>query len=303
MSVRYILNGEYRTGTTILYKIIKDSNPSVIPIYEPTVYIMPDHFKRILQENRRGTNLHGFDPYEYLTLLNIDELKILEDLYNNLKWDFSKLFNPKIVIEFIKALNEEGKRDYFIQPNNWHFILASVSNKFNIPYTHIIRNPIDQWISYVKPTVKTPPDITLQIMKNGIDNPRFKEMFFLWVEYPAIAKRFGIQTEERDVFGQFLIYYTICNLYAYIQSENNELAQIIYYEDLCTDPKETLVKIAHHSKLPILLNLSKQIYSHDLYNYSHSFAKVTYERLKELGLLEFIKIFLPKHIYNRTFML
>lgn len=292
MTVRLVLNGEYRTGTTILYRIIKDSYPVLVPLYEPTTYILKDHFDRILKKRKTDSYLHGFDPYEYLLSLTIEELKILEKYYELLRRDPYELLFGKIVNDLVRELNEIKNRQYFIQPNNWHFKLKEL----DCPVIHIVRNPIDQYFDYCKPFLRALPDKILRVMLGKDKDKRFERQFFLDLEFRALAKKFKLPTNI-DPFSKFLYYYAYCNYYA-CQSSN---VYVICYEHLIKEPKRTLIKISQYAKIPLVLNFTKLITDKHLYRFSKSFAKATYEKLRELDLLDMVKTFLPKDVYDKCF--
>jgi len=243
MSIKIILNGYYRSGTTFLWKYLKDSFPEHISFYEP---LHTELALSIHQEEKGGENnrLHG--EFLWQEYLNLTSEKLSQIIAHNPNANKEGIKSEQDLLTYLD-LFEEMKEKVILQPNRLHFFIDTVSKEYNSKMIHVIRHPLDVYASMKKAylNVKSPVyKIAKKLFYPGFwISPGFdlsKE--YRWInenkKYP-IDKRCNWFNKyfSLDHFGKFVVIWTISNYYAIKSIEKNK-GLILVYEELVDNPKK-----------------------------------------------------------------
>lgn len=143
MSIKLIVNGFFRSGTTIIWRIFRDGNPTLAVFYEPC---HGEIFGRIEAE-RQSSDVDALHSMRVWS-----EYYERPELLEKLRWHHPNLGGQlplaNKTCEYIENF-EVMDQDCILQPNRWHFVLSDLTSKFGMPALHIIRNPNDVYSSIV----------------------------------------------------------------------------------------------------------------------------------------------------------
>jgi hypothetical protein len=139
MGIKFIFNGYFRSGTTLIWEILKKSNPDKTVFYEP---LHPHLFDEIAKNKHSKDDLHNKILWdEYLNLSN-DDFKNLKN--NHFKNNF--LNDYKKINKYLNVYDNMSE-DIILQTNRLHLYLGNISQDYNLNVIYIIRNPLDVYKS------------------------------------------------------------------------------------------------------------------------------------------------------------
>ena len=306
--IRLIFNGFYKSGSTMMWWILKQSNPDMLCFYEP---LSPELFKL------RGSysNLHKLPVWEDYDTSDFKQIEYAfrhrqEELMVNYDWDVlpSRVDEVAPLLDLIHELD----RDSIIQPNRCHFVLKDLSRRYNCKFIHIIRNPIDTWIAYtIEPVIqfktisnriKLIVKRLLYSLRGGLfgryvltnmmaKRPSIANSYYLSSDYDIIHTRYNIDTVE-DYLDMFLIVWTMCNYEAFKQTIRNNAGIVVYYEDIVHAPKYWFRIMRDFSDVKFDTKLANYITSKYVTK-SDRLRNIFVERLDRLGLLRKVRAFYP----------
>jgi len=252
MPIKWVINGYYRSGTTIIFYVVKKSHPELLHLYEP----LTPHIVEVVKGHPIGSvaRLHGlegiFDDYH--------KLPNLEELFKRHRgMDFILPFSLIEVKEFLDEIHKLPY-DILIQPNNAHFILKDLKEEYGCKTVHIIRDPADCWASHF-------PHIQNSVTPNTpatLGHPKDVGAFWLYPTFNRLYKVFkffmeekGITKDSKDI-DKFMITWYLCNKYAIEQAD-----YVFRIEDIAKNPSIMIPKI--DKKYYNLLDLKKLVSAND----------------------------------------
>ncbi|AIG97476.1 hypothetical protein AFULGI_00006750 [Archaeoglobus fulgidus DSM 8774] len=303
--IKFVFNGYYRSGTTIFYKILNESNPSYLCLYEP---LSPHLFEDLTNPEKIVLHLHGFHPYKCYRHLNSQNLDEFQRIHKDICQKF-KNYGDNIpihlseVVELFDFLNNLEK-DTIIQPNRCHFILSQLAQRYRCTFIHIIRNPIDVWIGQT-----LEPLVLVGNVKRAKLVYKFKNTFIgryvltkylpnrEWVNGFAINENFKLikdiqfgLSRSLDLLDKMLVVWTYCNYYAFKQADN-ERGMIVYYEEVTREPEKWLKIMTEFSGVNFDLKYAKILKPR--ITKDEKLRKHFVERLERLGLIDMVNEFYP----------
>ena len=302
--IKLIFNGYYRSGTTMMYKILKNSNHGIDCFYEP---LHPSLFREITKNV--ATSLHKFYPWDTYNTPCFNSVKETYKFYHG------KLKNTGddiIPLDFkeIKRLFDifhNLKNDVILQPNRCHFVLKDIAQTYNCKLIHIIRNPVNTWISQtITPPVKNRIWLKrkYQLMNNILGKhgkryfltnylPRNKNIgkfFFGDANYKLVAEKFNRPVSEKNQLNKMLTNWTYFNYHAFTQV-NSANGMIVFYEDIVLDPKQWLQKMSEFSNVNFDQSFIKEI--KPKISSDEHIKQVFIKKLKKLKLMNMVNAFYP----------
>lgn len=303
-----VFNGYFRSGTTFFgYKLFK--NEDRIILYEP--------FSPNIMAMEKTEKLHKIDPWvDYSHLKFQRYLNKFIKIHNKLKKENPMLFSTEFTY-YEPALNYLNKisLNLILQPNRLHFILDKIVEKYKCPVVHIIRNPIDTWISHINPPKEIkkikhiftiPPRKFLIEHRNKpiiqkvytIFNKKVfpkiipESVFFIGGTWNILSKRFPLK--GRDTLEKFLECWTYSNYYAWKAGQDNKKIMIIYYEEVTKNPKKWIPKIEKHLELKANKELIERI--KPVLRGNEEIYQFIIHKLERLGLYDTVYEFYPKFL-------
>lgn len=241
MGIKIIVNGYFRSGTTFIWKSLKNQLPNYLCFYEPLHPNLAMHIQEFKKKQKKD-NLHNELLWE--DYLNIPEEDLNAILINNPNLTKFGITGEQAINEYLQIFNKL-KKPVLLQPNRMHFFLRNAPADTKV--VHIIRHPIDVLRSMEKAYLKS-EYISLRILKRLGNIYFFQKLnaFDIDKEYKWINQHIGYppkedflfrKIRELDYFGKFVVVWTISNYYA-IKSLNSNNGYLLIYEKLISDKEE-----------------------------------------------------------------
>jgi len=248
MPIKGILNGYYRSGTTILWWIFQLSNLETPIIYEP-------HSPAVYEELKKASfwtinKLHNLPIYLPYFIVRDD----IRALYLAKAKPKPIYFEPKEAIETIEMF-ESAIRPIIIQSNQLRPVLKDVAEHFDCNYVHVVRNPAETFWSHLPPELRNEKAIA-EISK-GYHIGKLAGAFWIIDIYEEVKKRFRLKTKPRDIMGMFAIAWSVTNYLVIEQWEETDKCFVVRFEDLVENKPKSWNIVAEH----LGLNLNKA-YTH-----------------------------------------
>jgi len=150
MSIKLIVNGFFRSGTTIFWEIINRSNVGVQSFYEP----FHPNLEKLIVDSRDGevNSLHGLNLWDAYCKLNPTVLQSVLSLNPN-RGKHSFPDDDKAILQYLD-LYHSFDFDVVLQPNRLHFKLDLVAETYGSKIIHIVRNPLCVWESVCRISIE-----------------------------------------------------------------------------------------------------------------------------------------------------
>ncbi len=292
--MKAIINGWYRTGSTLLFYMVDESNPKI------KVFVEPLHPRAYY--NQVGYDKSNPQPKErknYL-LLTTSKYKKLRKKHFLINFDYF-IFNKKVK-DYLDEI--DGVNKSVLQTNRAHFYLEELANKYDCNYIHLIRNPLDQWYSFKeknpsKKFRKLPFKKELKRILNLRKKP-LKNMgdFFYLIKF--YLKRIGKSSKksgpfylneefkklfpEKKIVSEFekfvLLWHKINH--NVIKNLNKKNGKIIWYDDMINEPEKEMREISKF--LNIKLKKDRDIYKKAQFKFRERDVKKFLKVVKKHGL-------------------
>jgi hypothetical protein len=231
-----VVNGYFRSGTSILWRQLAAANPGRKVVYEPC----HNDLFRAVHRARLGlvNDLHQFATWSNYLELSDRELQ-------RLRWSHPNL-NGRVLPEnypalawYIANLQEVFGADAVLQTNRWQFFLGDIAGA-GAEVLHIIRNPFSVYASISRngdhkkrrhPTEKL----------RGLLNPA--DRFYGWRMRQEIGSRYGHRSrfwQRLQPFETFVYCWVISN-----HAALNALGRgrTFTYEEICLAPERFLQRL------------------------------------------------------------
>lgn len=248
MSIKFIVNGYFRSGTTFIWKSLKDTLPRYLGLYEPLHPKLAEHIQKARIDHTKDPLHNEFLWDDYLA---IEKEKMNSILLKHPNMTFFGIQSKEKLQDYLDEINTI-KQDVFLQPNRMHFFLDLPKQRYNAKIVHVIRNPIDVFQSMRSAYYKNTPFWLFPIKKITENyNLQKKNAFQVhqdlhWIikhqkksSPPNILKRIKL---EYDLFGKFVFVWVISN-YSAIRSIENNKGYLLVYEKLTQNPRKEFLKL------------------------------------------------------------
>jgi len=264
--IKFILNGSFRSGTTLVWKIMRESNPGMYVFCEP---LHNNLFKEIYREQVLKQYGHGFSTTSEYLQVGDEFLKHLRQFHPVIG---NEVYTFKIddVTRYLKIYDSLDK-PVILQPNRMHFIISDIAHAFNCKVAHIIRHPLDIFLSvmfsspklkYLRKLLGINPYL-FRLIRNP--NPYFlDEQFEFMLRYFGVGQMWKVAYDKYFLpkhyyLQRFIICWTISNWYAVneIDKANGLIAR---YEDIVSG-ENTLQRLENYSGVrfdPKKVNIHKK---------------------------------------------
>jgi len=317
MTIRLVFNGYYRSGTSIMWWIIKRSNPEMLHLYEP---LAPKWLEKLKNYKKEG--YHFDSPLPIWEDYYRPEFQKIKDEYIrawlNIKKRYIMDILPRDIREVAPLLDilENISTNVVLQPNRFHLILKDVSEHYNLRFIHIIRNPIDIWFSHslkpltrlskvrtryalIKPFVKH----ISKVLYKSRDSKVTKWLILHWPNLEATRNAFYLDSLHRLVSAYFkfppaknnldklLINWTLLNHSAWQQSKSGK-GMIIYYESLVKSPERHFKRMEQFTHIKFNLEYAKELTPRSITE-SEELREIFIQRLEKLELLDLVEEMYP----------
>jgi len=195
-----VLNGYYRSGTTIWQRIIKESNPNIIDLHEPTSPVVGI-------ELRYGyRNIHGWDIYNGYSKLPratyFEFLRRWDEVFTEQKGIMTDWSDVKYLLEPI----HECDIPIFIKSNQLHLFLDKIRRYFKCWTVHIVRDLAQNIYSHVKVLYSCE-----HYRRRVLLSSSFPDCFFVDYVYRDLTEYFGEDPNAKTVLDKLIYNITKCN--------------------------------------------------------------------------------------------
>lgn len=237
-----ILNGYYRSGTTIWMRIIAESNPYMPVLCEPTSPVVVEQIKST-----------GFDGMEPLHRFKVFEGygKLIGSVWEEYKKRWKEVFSKYKIMrgimtswEDVRYLLEpfhECEQHIFIKSTQLHLFLKEIETYFGTKCLHLQRDLADTIASHLQ--------LHLLADEAGARQVLFSKqkptMFFVDCIFENLKEFFGESIKAENVLQKLIYNITKCNSYAKQQG-----VKIVNFENF----DEVKRGIIQHLKLHIDMN-------------------------------------------------
>lgn len=133
-----IFNGFFRSGTTLAFKILKESNPNSLVFYEP----LNKNLMKYASENV-GNDFHNADLWGNYATLPDAVLRLNPGLRSVLSHSIDD------VSDYLKSLKGETEKRSIYQTNRLHLLFANKNFTSKYRCIHLIRDPLEIYRSFL----------------------------------------------------------------------------------------------------------------------------------------------------------
>lgn len=258
MAIELVVNGYFRSGTTFIWDFLKSTldESNYLSLYEP---LSPEMAIMIRKEKQDYKNrLHN--KFVFKDYLKLDEQDLLNILRNNPNANLFGIDSDSSLenyLDIFHTLNEK----IFLQPNRMHFHLDLVFENYTKKVIHVIRHPLDVYLSITQGAYKL-VDSKYKRLVHEILKPFFLvKSFEIEKQYQWINLKIGYPYTYKDsinlrvvnkfnTFEKFVVVWVVSNYYALKSIEKN-CGLLVVYEDLLVNPNENTHKIASYLELEL----------------------------------------------------
>jgi len=251
----FILNGYFRSGTTLLYKIIKESNKDKLVFYEP----LHNDLFRLLKKHKIGVvdKVHKINLWDEYLIQGKDFIEKLKRYHPNINQIFP--FDAEKVVKYLNVFHEL-KQDVILQPNRLHFVIEKVVKHYALPFVHMIRNPLDVYLSIINTYRKKRHKIVvffadllrkvnLLPLQKAFALDQGLDLIYKFYSKPSVWGDFSFRVRHfNDIFGIFLSNWTLSNYFAIKQLEKCN-GFLLKYEDFVNNPVEYFESLERFSHI------------------------------------------------------
>jgi hypothetical protein len=249
MAIKILINGYYRSGTTMLFHQVNESLPeNIIGFYEPCYPLLGLVVRN--EDSSNVSNIHGSTLWK--SYQNLPEDLFEELLRNHPNPDKKGIQNDRALMDYLKIYHEMSK-DTFLQTNRYHLYLSMINNEYKPAVIHIIRNPISVFES-----IKKAYTGNAKGLKGWIKNVRVRlgpgDFFGNKSEFNFLLQRTGKPTSlyqnwnlkyffKPTFFERIIVNWTISN-YAALKAIEKNGNKLVVYEELVSRPQEVFAEIS-----------------------------------------------------------
>lgn len=203
-----ILNGYYRSGTTIWMRIVAESNPHLATLSEPTSPIVVDQIRTIGFDGVEP--LHGFKLFQGYG-------KLIGPVWEEYKKRWKEVFSKYKVMRGIMTSWRDVKyllepfhaceQPIFIKSTQLHLFLKNIEDEFQTKCLHLKRDLADCIAAHLAQHVLKNENEA----KNILTSPQRPTMFFVDCVHENLKEYFNIDYGAKNVLEKLICNISVCN--------------------------------------------------------------------------------------------
>ena len=246
MPIDVVVNGYFRSGTTFIWNYLKTEleKKGYLSFYEPLSPDLPLLLRKEIKENKKNYLHDMFVFKDYFSLGEGYLLKIIRDNPNANEIGILSTCLLKRYLDYFHELEQK----VFLQPNRLHFHLDLVFENYTNKVVHIVRHPLDVWLSIRKSSYALVESKVKKFIHEFLKPIKLKDAFEIDKQYNWIISKLGYPYNFRDslsirilnkfnAFHKFVVVWTISNYYA-IKMVKKFGGLVIPYEFILNSPEE-----------------------------------------------------------------
>ena len=249
MAIKILINGYYRSGTTMLFHQVNNALPAnSVGFYEPCYPLLGLVVRN--EDSSKIRNLHGstlWKSYQDLPEQIFDDV-----LRNHPNPDKKGIQNDQALIEYLNIYHNMSS-DSFLQTNRYHLFLSVIKNEFEPITIHVIRHPLNVFASIKKAYSGNATGIKALVKKIKLlfDAGDF---FGNKSEFAYLLQRTGKPSSiyqnwnlkyifKPTFFERIIVNWTISN-YAALKAIEKNGNKLVVYEELVSKPSEVFAELS-----------------------------------------------------------
>jgi len=239
MPIKAILNGYYRSGTTIMWWLLRLSNLDKPVLYEPTSPVLLDFLRN--WEYGKVDGLHGLPIFDGYFML---PKPCLDNFMRNHRGEEVYLSHEN-AFKTLDSIHNCNNKEIIIKTCQLHLILNKVANRYGCNYVHLVRHPADCFVSHLGREYRKDDKLKM-ISDMKINDPKIDGAFWLKNIYEKASQRLGVKVGERDYIGKFVVAWTFCNYNALKQVEKSKRGIMLDFREITLRPTVYFKLISDH---------------------------------------------------------
>ena len=223
MVLQVVLNGYFRSGTTILWHLLRLSQPDKLHLHEP---FHPKLLWHLNNDIGKDDPMHMIPLWDDYVKLDGHTLKTIIEVAQTLDGSPVTWLEAKPVVE---ALDRDS-HDIYIKCVRAHAILPFLANHYDVQIYHIIRCPACTWIDHFDAMDLRDVDTLLGI------NPTYNyaDRFYLLNTYKKLKQMFDVPFKANNYLDMFVYNWVVSNYLAVTKTAEFDNFEVILYEE-CVD--------------------------------------------------------------------
>ncbi|MFM1998577.1 MAG: hypothetical protein RL204_524 [Bacteroidota bacterium] len=249
MAIKILINGYYRSGTTMLFNQVNQSLPSnYIGFYEPCYPLLGLVVRN--EEPNKISKLHGSTLWK--SYQNLDESDFIKLLRNHPNTNKLGIANDKALLQYLDVFNGFNK-DSFLQTNRYHLFLEEIKKEYSPTLFHIIRDPNSVYDSIKKAYTGNTSGIKKIIKKIRLafgpgdffgNKTEFSYLIQKTGKPKVIYQNWKLKYFSKpNFYERVIINWTLSNYYA-LQSIARNGDKLIVYEEMMKQPTKVFSEIS-----------------------------------------------------------
>jgi len=278
MPIILIINGFYRTGTTIVSRILKESNPDIYYFHEPTSSLCVHEIMSHGLGKVHG--LHGWAIYDDFHKLPSAYLDLF--IRKHQVYDFVlEPFRGVIVLDAIHSFHMKS----MVKSCHLHLILDIVINRYGCKAIQIVRDAVETFLDVLPLEVASNELLLAKLVDGKVKCEKYMTMFWILDIYNSVSRRFNKYVDENDCIGKFIVAFMELQNYAVKLCRANPKCMILNFDELVEKPIEVLSRVEGFTGLKVNKQLAKYIDKSKAKKSKAWLRKKFEEKMKELGYL------------------
>ncbi len=251
MAIKIIANGYYRSGTTLLGSILKDSLKGSLCFYEPlnpTLSLLVKNEAKTKKKHFLHNKLLFEDYYK------LDEETLRKILISNPNLNQNGIGSVKELLEYFDLYENLGK-EVILQTNRPHFFLKYIFDRYNNKTIHIVRHPLDI-LNSMEHTITKDEYTSKRVIRFLTKKLVYKKLFEVNKEFRWIVKHLGYPFEHFDkweikyfytkrFFKKFVLVWVMSNYFALKDLEKIN-GKLVVYENLVREPNKVCKEMSEY---------------------------------------------------------
>jgi len=254
--IRLVVNGYFRSGTTLLWDFFRRELPDHLCLYEPLHSALPSMIRRE-QTSGRVNLLHGRHLFRDYTALGDERLEALLRSHPNLESDGIR--STGALCEYLDHL-QACDRDIVLQLNRASFFLDVLHERYGAPVVHVVRHPLDVFRSMQRASSVAPTSLqrgVKRVLRRAVMRLQFDLLKdYQWIERhqgypPHRLDRWDVRfLTPLDPFRMLVLVWTVSNHVALAHLRRTD-GLLLAYEALAADPEGARDRLARHLGRPM----------------------------------------------------
>ena len=219
--IKYVINGFYRSGTTFLYRSMKEIKYDHVILYEP-FHKNLEKFVDKEKKSKKYDKLHKSLLWEGYN--NIPENE-LQKAYRNLPKNVMEGLDKENKVFIYLNIYHKCDLKIILQVNRLHFYLDKISKRYEAKTVHIIRNPFDVYNSLLNLYIKLNYKLIFRLINICLRNTNPFDI-------SNVYKKIFLKKSKYDFFHKMFSVWLLTNYFACKNIDKDpHMGRIILYEN------------------------------------------------------------------------